>query len=332
MIFRKNDIDLLAIGDIAVDNFIKIKEVEEKCDVSGHCELCFSFANKIPYELSLVCYATGNSANAVIGASRLGLRTNIISYLGDDENGEKSLKVLKNEKIGTKYVNLIKNFLTNYHYVLWYNTERTILVKHTEFPYKLSNDLSKAKWVYLSSLASNSEEYHKEILDYLLANPEIKLAFQPGTFQMKLEIDKLKNIYERTEVFLCNKEEYQRILKIEEKDPLVLMKKMKELGPKIVVLTDGLDGSFAFDGREAWHMKVLPQTPYERTGAGDAYSSAFICALFYKKNIEEAMVWGSVNAMSVVMQIGPQKGLLTKKEIEEKIKEVGEDYKPIKIN
>jgi len=332
MIFKNKNIDLLAIGDIAVDDFIKIKDVEEKCDTAGHCQLCFRYADKIPYEFSEICYATGNSANISVSTSRLGLKTEFISYLGDDDYGKKSLQILKKEKVGTKYIKILKGLATNYHYILWSSFERTILVNHVEYPYSFPKKLPTPKWVYLSSLAKNSEKYHEEILNYLLVNPEIKLAFQPGTFQMKLGIEKLKDIYKRAEVFLCNKEEFQRILGIEEKDNLVLMKKMYEFGPKIIVLTDGVNGSFAFDGKNAWHMKAFVQDSYERTGAGDAFSSAFISALFYGKKIEEALIWGSINAEFVVSKIGPQKGLLTKKEIENNIKNVEDKDKPNKIN
>ena len=197
--------------------------------------------------------------------------------------------------------------------------------------YSFPKKLPTPKWVYLSSLAQNSEKYHEEIFNYLSANPEIKLAFQPGTFQMKLGIEKLKYIYKRAEVFLCNKEEFQRILGVEEKDNLILMKKMYEFGPKIIVLTDGVNGSFAFDGKNAWQMKAFVQESYERTGAGDAFSSAFVSALFYGEKIEEALVWGSINAEFVVSKIGPQKGLLTKKEIEKQIKNLKEGDKPLKI-
>ena len=58
-----------------------------------------------------------------------------------------------------------------------------------------------------------------------------------------------------------------------------------------------------------------PKAPYERTGAGDAYASTFVGALALGKTPEEALQWAGVNSMSVVQQIGAQKGLLTQKDI-----------------
>mgnify|MGYP000122440611 CR=1 FL=1 len=79
--------------------------------------------------------------------------------------------------------------------------------------YSFSQDVPEAKWVYLSSLASNSADYHKEIGEYLKKYPDTKLAFQPGTFQIKLGVEALKDLYDVTEIFFCNKEEAQMAIK-----------------------------------------------------------------------------------------------------------------------
>ena len=52
--------------------------------------------------------------------------------------------------------------------------------------------------------------YHLEIAEYLKSHPNTKLAFQPGTFQMKLGTEVLGDIYARTEIFFCNVEEAQK--------------------------------------------------------------------------------------------------------------------------
>jgi sugar/nucleoside kinase (ribokinase family) len=60
-------------------------------------------------------------------------------------------------------------------------------------------------------------------------------------------------------------------------------------------------------------MEIYPDPvpPYERTGAGDAFSSTFTSAIALKKSLPEAMKWGSINSMSVVQYVAAQKGLLT---------------------
>lgn len=328
----ENKIDFLAIGDIVAEPFIKINDAEAKCDLEGeHCKLCLSFGGKIPYESALICHAVGNSSNVAIGASRLGLNSCLVSYIGNDNTGKENIEKLKTEKVNTNYIKTVDGLESNYHYVLWYGTERTILVKHTEFPYSFPKDMSEPTWIYLSSLASNSISYHLEISEYLKSHSNVSLAFQPGTFQIKLGIEKLKDIYLNTKVFLCNHEEAQRILDTEEKDIPKLLKQIATLGPKIVVITDGINGSYSYDGKEVLYMKSYPQTPVESTGAGDAFSSAFVVALSLGKEIKDALMWGSANAMSTVSFVGPHEGLLNKDQIEEYIKKTDNNYQPVAL-
>ena len=330
---NKDKINFLTIGDIVVDEFIKLKEAHVHCKIdTDSCELCLSFGDKIPYESTTLIPAVGNSPNAAVSASRLGLRSAIITNIGEDRYGTECLNSLKNDKVITDYIAIEKNKNTNHHYVLWYDIDRTILIKHTEFTYKLPK-FEKVSWIYLSSLAENSLEYHQEIIQYLKDNPETKLAFQPGTFQIKLGTEKLKEIYARTEIFFCNVEEAEIILKIKSKDISVLAKGIMALGPKMVSISDGPNGAYLYFNNELWHIPIYPDIapPFERTGAGDAFASTFTAALALDKSPLEAFSWGPINSMSVVQEIGAQKGLLTRLKLEEYLKNAPENYKARKI-
>src|SRR5690606_13146543 len=141
---------------------------------------------------------------------------------------------------------------TNYHYVLSFEAERTILIKHSLFDYdfdKTMNNSEAPEWIYFSSVAENSLPYHHQIASYVKKH-NVKLAFQPGTFQISLGYEELKDIYKSSYVFFCNKEEAQKILETTERDIKKLLEEMHYLGPKIVVITDGPAGAYSYDGRE----------------------------------------------------------------------------------
>jgi sugar/nucleoside kinase (ribokinase family) len=323
-------LDFVAVGDITTDAFIKLKEATVNCDAHGeNCQLCMKFADKLPYESVTVVRAVGNSANAAVAAARLGLRSGLIADIGTDQNGRECVESLKKDRVETKFVSVHKGMETNYHYVLWYQADRTILVKHQEFPYKLPN-ISSPKWLYVSSLGGNSYDYHVQIMEWLKKNPTTKVAFQPGTFQMDLGTEKLKDLYGHTDIFFCNKEEAQRILNTKKEDVKKLMSSMRTLGPKTVVITDGPNGAYADDGTTAYFMPTYPdpKAPYERTGAGDAFASTLTVALAMGKTLKEALMWAPINSASVVQEIGAQKGLLTQAEIVEWLAKAPVDYKP----
>lgn len=333
-------IDFLAIGDTVVDAFIRIRDAHINCKLDTNaCELCVRFGDKVPYESLHVIPSVGNSPNAAVCAARLGLSTALMTNIGDDKNGKDCLAALEKENIDTTFVKIEKNKLTNYHFVLWYDIDRTILIKHQNYERhwldtKEASLLSAPSWIYLSSLGEDSLSFHAEILDYLKKHEDIKLAFQPGTFQIKFGAEALKDIYKRTEIFFCNKEEAQKILKIESKDVLILVKGIKELGPKIVVISDGPNGAYLYLDGELWHNTIYPDIapPVDRTGAGDAFSATFTVALALDKSPLEAFTWGPINSMSVVQKIGAREGLLSREKLEEYLKVAPKDYKVKKIN
>ena len=338
--------DFVAIGDTATDAFIRIKDAAVHCTLDQErCEICFRFADKVPYESVTVVPAVGNSANASVAASRLGLRSALVSNIGDDYFGVECLAALKLENVAHDFITTHKGEKTNYHYVLWYEDERTILVKHEEYTYRLP-DFNSPRWIYLSSLGGNSAEFHAMVERYLKEHPEIKLAFQPGTFQMKMGREALTGMYQRAEVFICNKEEYQRILEMpEESDAKNLMAAMQKLGPKIAVLTDGPQGAYAYDSKslstgsrqnsqgEFWFMPPYPdpKPPYERTGAGDAFSSTFVAFLALGMSVEEALKRAPINSMSVVQYVGAREGLLSREKLEKYLEDAPLGYEPKKI-
>lgn len=329
--------DFVAIGDLVVDAFIELDK--DSADVSidldtGRKTLHMPFGSKLPYDDVTVVHAVGNSPNAAVAAHRLGLESALVASLGHDRNGTDCLEALRTEGVHTDFVKVHEGKKTNYHYVLRYGPERTILIKHEVFPYVLPDFEAPPRFIYFSSIGEHGLPYHFEIADYVKAHPETKLVFQPGTFQIKLGPEKLKELYEVTEIFFCNKEEAQSILNAKEQHVPTLIRKFRELGPKMPVITDGPNGAYVVDEQDqAWHMPMYPDPapPVDRTGAGDSFSSTFTAAIALGKSPAEALSWGPINSMSVVQKIGAQAGLLSQEKLLELLEQRPEDYVAKKI-
>ena len=330
---KNNEIDFLAIGDIVTDAFIKLKQADiEGVANTPSYKICLPFAEKVPYEDVFIVPAVGNAGNAAACSARLGLNTAILTNIGDDREGQDCLSTLEKNNIKTDFVKINAGAKTNYHYVLWYGAERTILIKHQDYSYILP-DIGNPKWIYFSSVNETAFPFHNKLADYLDFHPDIKLAFQPGKFEIKLGKEKLQRIYKHSKIFFCNVEEAEKILGIEKFEIGELLKKMRDLGPEIVVITDGPKGAYAYDGNDVYFIRSYPdpKPPYSRTGAGDAFSSTVVSAIILGKTLTEALAWGGINAMSVVQQVGAQKGLLPRPKLEEYLKNAPGDYKANKI-
>ncbi len=316
------NIDFLVIGDCAADDFIRLKDAEVHCDINNeNCTISMRFGDKIPFESSTVVYGVGNAGNAAISACRLGLSTAFVSNIGKDVNGDKTLEYYASEGLNTEWVKQHEGIQTNYHYVLWYGNERTILIKHQPYPYTLPKDLPTPKTLYFSSLGPSTEAYHDEVMDYIDANPDMFVVFQPGTFQMKMGVKPLERLYKRTGLYVLNREEAARVLAPEagHYEPEMLARKLHELGPRHVIVSDGVNGIYALeDGKDFFHTPMYPDPnpPLQRTGAGDALASTTAAYLTLGFSLRDSIAHGRINSAYVVQQIGAQRGLLTREKLE----------------
>ena len=313
------DSTFFTIGDITNDAFITLKEAAVHCDLSTEaCTISMRWGDKIPYEAVEVVSAVGNSVNAAIAARRLGLPTSCISFIGADKHGEECQAVLKDEGVDTTYLSVQPGKSTNYHYVLSYEAERTILVRHEAFDYHFPDLPETIEWLYLSSVGEAAEPLHDTIAAWLTKHPQVRLVFQPGTFQMKLGYERLQALYQQSSLFVCNKQEAQRILTSNETDIRTLIKELHAKGPAVVSLTDGVNGAYLFDGATLFFVPQYPDLapPKERTGAGDAFTSALAAFLAKGYSPRDALLRAPINSMSVVQHVGARKGLLSEEDIE----------------
>lgn len=320
--------DIASIGDTTVDVFLDIDEAQVTCDLdTDACRISFNYADKIPVKSIKEIVAVGNAANNAVGSARLGLKAALYTHLGNDGPGEKMRKALIERGIDEKYIVTDSDAASNYSTVLNYKGERTILVYHEPRKYQLPV-FEDVKWIYLTSVAAGHETLHEEVIS-VIQKSNIKLGFNPGTHQLNTGLDSLKPLMAISSVFIVNKEEAEKLVgKAESINDL--LEKVKSYGSENVVITDGKNGSFAYDGNDMWHLGILDAPVIERTGTGDAYSTGIIAAFIEEKSIDEAMMWGNLNSTSVLQHIGAQEGLLTHDQMQKDL-QAHSNFKPKKI-
>ncbi|MEK7211803.1 MAG: carbohydrate kinase family protein [Patescibacteria group bacterium] len=320
--------DIISIGDATLDTFLKLKDasVISNPEKTGSF-LALSFGDKIAV-VRFDQKVAGNALNNAVGSARLGMKTAFYSIVGDDETGQKILRRMKREGISLEYVQIDRGKDSNYSVVINCKGERTILVYHIKRTYILPK-LQKSKWIYYTSVGEGYEKLQSQLVRYLKRDG-VKLGFNPGTHQLNKGILGMKSILPLTTVFFVNKEEAMKLVGAQTNIKELLVR-IRDYGPEIVVITDGPHGSYTYDGRGFYKMGVIPMKLIEATGAGDAFATGFIAALFHDRSMTEAMRWGSANSASVVTKIGPQDGLLKIGEMRAMLKKFAK-YKPEKID
>ncbi|KKR78120.1 MAG: hypothetical protein UU23_C0003G0018 [Candidatus Curtissbacteria bacterium GW2011_GWA1_40_9] len=310
--------DLITIGDSTIDTFIKIHDAAVECDINHEeCKLCVRYGDKIPVE-AISRAVAGNAANVSTASAKLGFNVAVYTNLGNDSEGELIKKTLEAAGVSNEYIVVDKDKGSNTSVIITFQGERTAFVYHQPWFYRLPN-LKSAKWVYFTSVAETFIDSNlvDEIAHYI-DKTGARLAFSPGTLQIKTNIKRYPKTLERCELLACNLEEAKRILEIdvtESVDTHDLISKLHLLGPKIILVTDGEEGSYASDGMHVFKAGIFPTQIVEKTGAGDAYCAAFISALILGETLKEAMIWGTINAANTLRYIGPQNGQMSRDQL-----------------
>ena len=318
--------DIISIGDATIDTFLIIHDIEI-VNIKGNKRAILSWGDKLPVDKFYRTVA-GNAANNAVGSARLGLKTAFYTVFAHDTGGREILHKMEKEGVSTRYIIKNDKHPTNASTVLSFQGERTIFVYHEHRKYKLPKFVC-SEWVYLTSMGQGFEVIYKDLCKYL-DRYHVKLGFNPGTFQLRAGVKKNLEILKRTHLLSLNVEEAQGWVGDCGRDPEVLCKKLMELGVKAVALTDGRKGAYSYSKEGFYYVPEYPGPRIEATGAGDSFTTAYIAALILGKTHKEALLWGPINAGSVVQQVGPQAGLLVRHELEADLKKL-KSYKTISI-
>ena len=313
-----NELKLLSVGDASMDIYITPSESESLSQMDDKQSfICFAFGEKIPVK-SAELSVGGNAANNAVGATRLGVKTGLVLTLGDDTFGNQIQEKLNAESVDTTYVIKQPGISSNFSVIVNYSGERTIFTYNVPKSYEYPVNLPISPWMYLTSMGDTFKPFYNHITDFLRTNTTVKLAFNPGSRQIKAGVNEILDILKLTEVLFVNREEAEKLTNFgqslgKEKE---ILQALSNLGVKIPIITDGVKGSFAFDGNKFIKSGVLPVDAYERTGAGDAFGSGTLSGIIKGRTLEEALLWGTSNSASVIGYTGPQRGLIKENEMD----------------
>jgi ribokinase len=297
--------DIISLGSAVVDVFVHT-DVHETSK-----EMCYPLGGKILIK-ELKFDIGGGGTNTAVAFSRLGLKTGCICNVGDDENGERVINVLKKDKViflGKKD----KKVMTGYSVILdSKGGERTILT------YKGANNTIKfndvknidTKWIYYTALLEESFNTQRK-LARILFDKGVKIAYNPSSYIINNE--PISDILKYTKVLILNKEEAE-LLKKRYKLSGETITALHKLGPNIVVITDKDNPAIFTDNKSLYsisphkNLKVV-----ERTGAGDAFASGFVAGQVVGYSIQKSLELALKESEAVIQFRGAKNNLIKMK-------------------
>lgn len=322
--------DIITFGSATWDVFLKLKDfkvIYDK-DFVMNKGLCVNLGSKIDIE-NIDFASGGGGTNTAITFNNQGFKTSFCGMIGDDLAGKQIIEELKKHQINTDFVIKNKKKPTNCSFVIRTidnknNKERTIFVFRGASDYLLKKHIPwkklKAKWFYLAPLSGQTCDIFEYLVNFANKN-KIKIAVNPGKYQLSLPQKILKNIFKKIDVLILNQEEACFLTKIPFQKEKEIFKKIDEVCPGIAIMTRGEQGVVVSDGKYLYRAKPNKSMVVDKTGAGDSFGSGFISE-YIKTNgdIVSAIQFGIANATTCLQKIGAKQGLLKQTNKWQKVK------------
>ncbi|MBL7053624.1 carbohydrate kinase family protein [Patescibacteria group bacterium] len=320
--------DIITIGGAMRDIFFYTKEgkiIETPKDRLCDSIIGFEVGSKA-YIDKVYFQGGGGANNTAAGFASMGIKTGIIARVGDDKEGESLLLEMNKRKISTDLMQIDKKNSTGFSFILGLTRKR----KHVIFAYRGASDYFvfpfnsykslKASWFYISSLSCVDWPVAMKNIFKVIKASKTLVGWNPTNVQISSGYNGLKKFLQMTDVFVLNEDEARELVlsrkKIKDLNVRSLIKEIYDMGPKIVVITVGPRGAYAYNGQKIFYQMEMPAKVINATGAGDSFSSGFIGSLFYHPgDISNALRWGVANSTSVIKKTGAQIGLLNKRQI-----------------
>jgi sugar/nucleoside kinase (ribokinase family) len=342
---------IITIGGATFDIFVRPHDqsvIRQTTATTREELLCLKYGGKVKVDEVHETFG-GGATNTAVGFSRMGFDASCVTMVGDPY-GDRVIKNLEVNNVNTKFVQHTPKDKTSFSVIInIFDGDRTVL------GYPGANDfftvkalplkeLEKTDWIFLNHLTKLDHKIPSELIKILKKNPKIKLAWNPGYEQLKMGLKAWKELLKHTEVLLINKEEAAlfsgvpfKLAGNKQADPSLhvnlrkgflppyaddvsdIMLEIAKYGVKTVVITDGRNGAQASDGQKLYFCPVVSTKRVDTLGAGDAFGSGFVSALILGKDLKAALLYGTLNANSVVSYFGAQTGLMNRKALENKL-------------
>jgi sugar/nucleoside kinase (ribokinase family) len=323
--------DVITFGGATRDIFLKTGEglVLSHPEDEQEKLMAFKYGQKIITDDAYFSFG-GGAFNASISFKKMGLSTGICINIGRDESAKSIIDKLEDTGVDTSLVMVDKKNHTALSVLILDNKD------HIAFLHRGANNfltvcdpgkIKNSKWFYISSLTGHSAEVLSEIVRVADKN-NIKVAINPGSTQLNSGHEKLKSILDKIELIILNREEAEELICNEEsceaiEDNKILLHRVQKLGPRRVIITEGEKGSYYSDNDLIYFEPAFKKDGVvDTTGAGDAFGSTFVAGIIKGMSIPLAQRTAAINAAHVTECVGAQEGLLTHKQIEDKLKKI----------
>jgi sugar/nucleoside kinase (ribokinase family) len=247
-----------------------------------------------------------------VAAAKLGAKVSVISKVGEDFSNN-YVKWLENNKIDLTGLKRVKGAATTQFVIEYQKGGKRKLQLRARAPPISSKDLPdflQAKAVHVAPIAN---ELSEEVVTKLRKATRI-LSLDPQGFvrgfdrkgNVNLKSWKGQSLLEQVDVYKSSLNEIQAVTRTN--NLRLATRRISDFGVKTVVVTRGMLGSTILFDKTLYSIPAYSsQHVLDPTGAGDAFSGAFLTEYVRGKEVLWCACVGSASASFVVEGFGPER-------------------------
>lgn len=296
--------DFIAIGNVSVDFYFKGESLTRdenrfQLAIGGKYFPDFFYED-----------VGGGGCNVAAGVANFGYNVGLLCKIGNNSFKELILQKLKTKKISTDICQYQDNYYKISAILLTDKGERTIINYETPSTlwqgFNLSDDVKKAKNVFLSSLPHVDLSEKKKIITYF-KGPDVLTFVNLAATDCQRPVSELTELFDGLDVLIVNSHEYSELAKkaYSEIDFKTHSIELSILKDRILIVTDGEKGSYGyFNNQVIFQPAITVPVILDTTGCGDAYSAGFISEYMKSKDVKKSMENGAQYAAKIIQKIG----------------------------
>jgi len=282
----------------------------------------FSAGEEVQQAIDMTVQGGGPVATAMVTLARLGAKAAMLDSIGDDWRGTLIREEFQREGV-VDYLQVSKGCTSSTAciQVTRENGARSIVYAPGTAPELSAADLPQPVIASARILHVNGRHWEacQEALKMARA-AGVKVSFDGGAHRYRPEMEALVPLTDICIVARDFAEKYTRAEDISRSAEMLL-----QSGPELVVITDGIKGSWVHSkAGQSFHQPAY-QLPglVDTTGCGDSYHGAFLFGLLRGLGLQQTASFASAVAALNSQHLGGRSGLPTYQRVEAFLREYG---------
>lgn len=296
---------LISIGDITIDQYFQGKSFTQE---DGR----FSLAIGGKYYSDFFHLSLGGSgANIAIHGAYLGLDTAVVAKVGEATFKNVIVQNLIKKTVSTEFLYFDRDHISISTILLSSTGERTI-IKHSdpkktiEINETAIEHVKQCPIIFVGNMPDISVA-DRHTLIKKVKTPENCVAINFGSKDAQKGLKSLSTLIRDVDMLFLNRYELGDLLGIDGEKLDLAKNQAKELdiSQTMLIVTDSNNGSYAYTADAVYHQDAVQVAKIvDATGAGDAFTTAYLYKYSQLKNIQDSLAFAAEYASHVLTKVG----------------------------